>query len=211
MLSLPRYSQYERPGEYSSEHPVVLVRKNVIRDVGMPTVNYDGLYSLAHEKMGIPTRRQPKIKLYGGSVLKRAMRDYVYGETIPVDQLYPVLGFHCPYTWTVHVNASAAVCRSQAENRTMRTLIHELSHLKDSKVMPTKLAKEWAIGSAALYSATALAAKVDLGLGLAVNILGRPVRYAVGPWEQRANKAENSRLYFDHKDDIVFPPFRRRT
>lgn len=87
MANLLKYSKYERPDGYGPSSPIVYVRKNVISDVGMPIVNYDGVEELLHGKLQVPTSVKPKIKLYGGSRAKRAIRG-VADQTVPADMMF---------------------------------------------------------------------------------------------------------------------------
>lgn len=209
MISLPVYSRYERPGDPSPEDPLVLVRKNVISDVGMPEVNYDGLYDLFHRDLGIPTRIQPKVKLYGGSLLKRAWRDYFCGATVPADFIY---GYHAWYTRTIHINAATTVRKTSVygcPNQTMQVLIHEARHLADSHTRSIRVAGELAVRAAILTGSSIVANKIDPLVGALTYMPIRAAYYALDPAEHRAREAETSQLFDDHLSDIVFPPFSR--
>ncbi len=199
MLLSPKYSKYERPGDFTPEDPLVLVRKNVIRDLGMPEVNYEGIHTLLHEDMGIPEKSNPRIKLFGGSLPKRAVRQ------LTAEQVSPdmgALGFHVPYTRTIHVNASAA---ERGAKPTMKVLVHEARHMKDSQNHRLLTAADIAARLVIMKTAAEVADLTDItseGLAAVVARLGW---YHFEPCEARANEAMNSELYYNHAQDIVFP------
>lgn len=199
MISVPKYSKYERPDGYSETSPIVMVRKNVLRDVGsMPDVNYDGLEELFHRDLDIPTHITPKIKLYGGSLVKRAWCVYC-GQTVSPDV---VKGFHVPYTHTVHVNAGYTARTYDYE--TMRVTVHEAKHLADSITTPFRTAGEIATRWALMSGSAKIAEKsgfIPVGPAAMAARLGW---YAIEPAELRAREAERSDIYLNHAEDIMF-------
>jgi hypothetical protein len=192
------YSKYERPEGYSDSSPIVYVRKNVVKDIGMPNVNYDGLEELFHKDLGVPTNRKPKAKLYGGSLGKRAWR-MLCGETVSPDH---VLGFHTVYTDTIHVNASAT---ERGANSTMSVFVHEAQHLADSKNFPLARAIEMGLGAAVLKAGVEVADASNFVPEIFGAIIARQIWYMNQPAERRARAAQNSAIYFEHRNDIAFP------
>lgn len=198
MFHPAKFSKYERPEGYSKSSPVVYVRKNVIRDLGMPTVNYDGLEELFHKDLGVPLDVKPKAKLYGGSIGKRAVRT-VCAEQVSPDFLY---GFHTAYTNTIHVNASST---ERGGMSTMSTFVHEAQHLSDSRNFPLARAIEMGIGVGILKSGAEAANLVHIPEIIGV-LAAREGWYAVQPAERRARAVQNSEVAVRHSQDIVFPP-----
>ncbi len=194
-----KYSKYERPDGYSTSSPIVYVRKNVIKDIGMPEVDYYDLEELFYKDLGIPTDVKPKAKLYGGSIGKRAWRAFC-GKTVSPDTL---LGFHTVYTNTIHVNVSATERRGGAN--TMSVFIHEAQHLADSKNYPLAKAIEIGIGAAVVKTGIEVADATQFIPGVVGALAARQGWYVVQPAEKRARAAEESEVYMNHRNDIVFP------
>ena len=192
-----QYSKYERPDGYSKGDPIVYVRKNVVSDIGMPTVDYDGLYELFHGDLGVPTDHQPKAKLYGGSLGKRAWRGFC-GDTVSPDH---ISGFHIAYTNTIHVNASA----TERRGSTMSIFVHEAQHLADSRNFPLARAIEIGIGVAAMKTGAAIADVTGFIPDVVGALVARQAWYSVQPAEKRAREAQSSDIFLRHRNDIVFP------
>jgi hypothetical protein len=193
-----KYSKYERPEGYTKGDPIVYVRKNVIKDIGMPVVNYQGLEELFYKDLGLSRERKVKAKLYGGSIGKRAMRAFC-GQQVSPDWL---LGFHAVYTNTLHVNASAT---ERGGEKTMSVFVHEAKHLADSHQYRLARAIEMGVGIAILNAGIEVADASGFIPEVIGALAAREAWYAVQPAERRARAAQNSDLYYNHMNDIVFP------
>lgn len=197
MFNLLNYSKYELPEGRGRKDPIVFVRKNVIRDIGMPEVNYEGLSELFYKDLRIPSERTPKIKLYGGSLAKRAVRAWG-GNTVSTDMVY---GFHTAYTNTVHVNASS----TERSNNTMFVLAHEAQHLSDSRNFPLARAIEIAMGVGVINAGIEAAEATHFVPEVIGALTAREAWYAIQPAERRARAVQHSEIAHSHANDIVFP------
>jgi hypothetical protein len=180
---------YEKPEGWSKGDPEVLVTQFAARKLGMPAVNYDSLHQLLTDDLGTPYDERTTIKLYGA--VKRS----------------PVLGFHAPYTKTVHVNAVAAEERFRHQGGTMRVVGHEGRHRADSSNAKVRTAIEIAarwISYKAGFEVAHHLPLLESAPGVAA-FMSRMAYYEVEPPEIRARRAEKSRAVREHEQDILFP------
>jgi hypothetical protein len=188
---------YERPEGWSKGHPEVLVAPPTAERLGMPLVDYDSLHQFLTDDIGVPYDAKTSIRLYG--------RDY--------DSR--LLGFHAPYTRTVHVNSVASEERYRNEGGTMRVLAHEAMHRADSTNRKLLTAVEIGARAASFkigYEVVETAASAITSTAPYISTLAlygglktRRIYYKHEPAEKRARSREEEPATLSHQTDILFP------
>jgi hypothetical protein len=180
---------YEKPEGWTKGDPEVLVTSFAASRLGVPVVNYDSLHQFLTDDLGISYDEKTTIKLYGA--FKRSR----------------MLGFHIPYTRTIHANAVAAEERFIHQGGTMRIVAHEGTHRTDSSNTKVRTAIEMGARLAIFKAGYDLAPHLPLleaSPGIAA-IMSRLAYYAVEPPEIRARRMEKSQATIEHEQDILFP------
>jgi hypothetical protein len=183
------FKNYERPKGWTKGAPEVLVSGFAAWKLGEPLVDYDSLHQFLTDDLGIPYEQKTAIKLYGAFPKSRA------------------LGFHIPYTRTIHVNAIAAEHRFSREGGTMRIIAHEARHRSDSTnkrlLTAAEIIPRWVSYKAGFELSQ------HLPLLDAAPVIGafaaRRTYYELEPAEKRAMFAEKSAAAIAHEQDILFP------
>lgn len=181
---------YEIPDGRTQGQPEVLVAKNVVDRLGMPEVDYDSLHQFMTDELGVPYDDPTNIKLYGRG------------------KNSSLLGFHVPYTRTVHVNAPATEHRFMTTGGTMRVVAHEGRHRADSTnrklVTAAELAGRWTSYKVGFEVTEAIPYLAPLAVFGALKTRGLYYRH-VAPEEKRARKQEVDPSTLAHEGDILFP------
>lgn len=183
-----RLRDYERPEGWVPGSPEVLVAPKPIEQLGMPEVNYDSLHQFFTDNLEIPYDQKTSVRLYGRTPNS------------------PLLGFHVPYTRTIHVNAPAAENRYAGSGGTMRVVAHEARHRSDS----TNRKALTAVEVGARYASFKLGYEIVHALPYVWPLAfyggfkARQIWYKHEPAEKRA-RAEEAPATWDHRGDILFP------
>lgn len=180
---------YERPEGWSKGQPEVLVANNVIKKLGEPAVNYEGLHEYLTDNLGLPYKDKTFIKLYGRA------RHSILG------------GYHVPFTRSLHVNAVTAENLYGHSGGTMALVAHEAKHRVDSRNHRVKTAAEVAARWASYKVGLDLAPHLpELSHAPIVGgILARQLYYKFEPPEIRARKEQRDIGGTEHETDILFP------
>lgn len=186
------FRDYERPDGWSSGYPEVLVRDSVAKKLGMPVVDYESLGKFLCDDVGVSSDQRTTIKLYGRTAI-----------AVPV-------GFHVPYTRTVHVNALAAEELYGQSGGTMHVLAHEAKHRADTASHKTRTGLELAARTAAFavpYNVIAEAPGINNPWISFFGALAARIYYnrSVDPLEKRAYRMGDDPSVRKHEADIVFP------
>lgn len=180
---------YEKPEGWTKGDPEVLVTSSAASELGVPVVNYDSLHQFLTDDIGIAYNERTTIKLYGFFDRSR------------------ILGFHAPYTRTIHANAVASEERFIYEGGTMRVVAHEANHRADSSNARVRTAIEIAARWASYKGGLELAHHLPLleASPAITAIMTRLAYYEVEPPEKRAKRMERSQATLEHEQDILFP------
>lgn len=181
---------YEVPEGRTYGQPEVLVAKSTVEKLGMPEVNYDSLHQFMTDDLGIPYEDKTSIRLYGRS------------------NMMGLLGFHVPYTRTIHVNAVGSESVYVTTGGTMRVVAHEGRHRSDSTnrklVTAAELAGRWASLKLGIEVVEAIPHMAPLALYGGIKTHGLYYRH-IAPEEKRARKQEIDDSTMKHANDILFP------
>jgi hypothetical protein len=181
---------YEIPDGRGQGQPEVLVAGNVVDRLGMPEVDYDSLHQFMTDELGVPYDSVTTVKLFGR-----------WKES-------GLLGFHVPYTRTIHVNAPASEYLFADTGGTMRVIAHEGRHRSDSTnrrmLTAAEIAGRWASYKFGYEVTEAIPYMAPLAVFGALKTRGLYYRH-VAPEEKRARKQELLGSTIDHERDILFP------
>ncbi len=181
---------YEIPDGRAHGQPEVLVAGNVVDKIGMPEVDYDSLHQFMTDELGVPYDSVTTVKLYGR-----------WKES-------GILGFHVPYTRTIHVNAPASEHLFADTGGTMRVIAHEGRHRSDSTnrrmLTAAEIAGRWASYKVGYEITEAIPYLAPVAVFGALKTRGLYYRH-VAPEEKRARKQERMSSTLAHETDILFP------
>jgi len=180
---------YERPEGYTGHGPEVLVAKPVVDKLGMPVVDHESLHQFLTDDLQIPYDQSTHIKLFGRS------------------RNSSLLGFHVPYTHSIHVQANSSEARYLDTGGTMRVLAHEARHRSDStnrkSLTAVEVGARWASYKAGFEVVHAL--PYISSLAILGGLKARSIWYKHEPAEKRARAQEEDPSTSDHSQDILFP------
>ncbi|HSX06607.1 MAG TPA: hypothetical protein VLG92_02720 [Candidatus Saccharimonadia bacterium] len=172
-----RFTDYEKPEGWSVGLPEVLVHRDTISRLGMPTVNYESMGALV---LGITHGCVPSIQIH------------------PFPPEERVSGYYDHYSRVINIDAERSEQKLAHAQGTVRVLAHEAQHLNDYINHPVRTTLEsWKTDLC--YSGLLVATHIFPKLP--------PLRKreACYPTEERAHVTESLDKVKEHEQDILFP------